>query len=192
MASRGEQGLARWEIATAKKVVAECRRAHRILEHEPFEDLLQECLVHWLGVRSRVPEATGSAPPAAYMATVIRNRITDLIRELTSDKRGPWLAAVSLDTPIWSDEDSVSLGDMLEDERESDRTAASRVRLDLERVIAQLTPAQRDLCRLLGEEGLSIREASERLQIPRSTVYAEIQRIRRVFEDHGLGNFFCD
>ena len=54
----------------------------------------------------------------------------------------------------------------------------------------KLTPRQRRLCALLGEEGLSIKEAAARLRIPRGTLYEEIKRIRKVFADHGLGDYF--
>lgn len=42
---------------------------------------------------------------------------------------------------------------------------------------------------MLGEEGLSVKEAAERLRIPRGTLYEEIKRIRRVFADLGLGDY---
>ena len=41
MALKEEQGLANWEIATAKKLVSEYRRKHRILDREEFEDLMK-------------------------------------------------------------------------------------------------------------------------------------------------------
>ncbi len=63
------------------------------------------------------------------------------------------------------------------------------VRIDLTRVMTLLTPAQRRLCQMLGEEGLSIKEAAERLRIPRGTLYEEIKRIRKVFADQGLGDY---
>ena len=59
----------------------------------------------------------------------------------------------------------------------------------LGRVLARLTPVQRQLCQMLGEEGLTIKEAAERLRIPRGTLYEEIKRIRKVFADQGLGNY---
>jgi hypothetical protein len=40
MALKEEQGLANWEIATAKKLVSEYRRRHRILQREEFDDLM--------------------------------------------------------------------------------------------------------------------------------------------------------
>ena len=52
--------------------------------------------------------------------------------------------------------------------------------------------AQQRLCQLLGEEGLSIKEAAERLRIPRGTLYEEIKRIRRIFDQQGLGNYLKD
>jgi RNA polymerase sigma-70 factor (ECF subfamily) len=42
---------------------------------------------------------------------------------------------------------------------------------------------------LLGEEGLSIKEAAERLRIPRGTLYEEIKRIRKIFAEHGLEGY---
>ena len=65
-------------------------------------------------------------------------------------------------------------------------------RIDLARAMQKLTPRQRRLCALLGEEGLSIKEAAARLRIPRGTLYEEIKRIRKVFADHGLGDYFVD
>jgi hypothetical protein len=38
MALKEEQGLGNWEIATAKKLVSEYRRRHRILQREEFDD----------------------------------------------------------------------------------------------------------------------------------------------------------
>ncbi|MBM3451494.1 MAG: sigma-70 family RNA polymerase sigma factor, partial [Armatimonadetes bacterium] len=55
----------------------------------------------------------------------------------------------------------------------------------------QLTLRQRRLCALLGEEGLTIKEAAERLRIPRGTLYEEIKRIRKVFAEHGLGDYLA-
>ena len=55
--------------------------------------------------------------------------------------------------------------------------------------MSKLTSRQRRLCVLLGEQGFSIKEAAERLRIPRGTLYEEIKRIRKVFADHGLGDY---
>jgi len=185
------QGLGGWEIATAKKVVAECRRRYRILEREEFEDLMQECLTHWVVVRRRIPPEPDAPPPVAYMAQVVRNKLTDLVREMTADKRAGDPGAFSLEVPVDGSEDGLTLGEVLADERVDPASSGGmdtrHARIDLDRVMALLTPAQQRLCRMLGEEGLSIKEASEKLRIPRGTVYEEIKRIRRIFDLQGLG-----
>jgi RNA polymerase sigma-70 factor (ECF subfamily) len=56
-------------------------------------------------------------------------------------------------------------------------------------VMSRLTPEQRRLCELLGEQGLSIKEAAEKLRIPRATLYEEIRRIRRIFALYGLDDY---
>ena len=51
-------------------------------------------------------------------------------------------------------------------------------RIDIGRALARLTPVQRQLCQMLGEEGLTIKEAAERLRIPAAPCTREIKRIR--------------
>ena len=196
MALKEEQGLANWEIATAKKLVSEYRRKHRILEREEFEDLMQACLAHWIVARRRIPPEPDPRPPVSYMAQVLRNKLTDMIREMTANKRAGDPGALSLDAPLDGTEDGITLGDVLADEQ-ADPAApgdldSRHARIDLTRAMAFLTPNQRRLCQLLGEEGLSIKEAAERLRIPRGTLYEEIKRIRKIFDQQGLGNYLKD
>lgn len=58
MALKKDHGLGNWEIATAKKLVSEYRRRNRTLEREEFDDLVQECLAHWI-VAGDVPRLVG-------------------------------------------------------------------------------------------------------------------------------------
>ena len=196
MALKEEQGLGNWEIATAKKLVSEYRRKHRILDREEFEDLMQECLAHWIVARRRIPPEPDPRPPVSYMAQVLRNKLTDMVREMTADKRAGDPGALSLDASLDGTEDGITLGEVLADEQAdpagSGDVDSRHARIDLSRVMALLTPAQQRLCQLLGEEGLSIKEAAERLRIPRGTLYEEIKRIRRIFDQQGLGNYLKD
>ncbi len=58
MALKQGNGLQGWEIAVTKKLIGEFRRRSRSLYREEFDDLLQECLMHWLEVRRQlVPDA---------------------------------------------------------------------------------------------------------------------------------------
>ena len=193
MALKHGDGLQKWEIAVTKKLVGEFRRRSRSLAREEFDDLVQDCLAHWIVVRQKLSPDPDN-PPVGYMAQVIRNKLTDLMREQTADKRVGDLDALSLDATIDGSEDGMTFGELLADAESaagSDYPGLDRqhARIDLAHAIDLLTPAQRRLCTMLGEEGLSIKEAAERLRIPLGTLYEEIKRIRKVFADHGLGDY---
>ena len=187
-------GIQQWEIAVAKKLVGEFRRRSRRLEREEFDDLLQDCLTHWVEVRARLTPSADD-PPIAYMARVLRNKLTDLIREQRATKRGGDLDTVSLDAAVGDDDDALTFADLI-DLATSGATGEAAIgedrdaRIDIARAMKKLTLRQRRVCALLGEEGLSIKEAAVRLRIPRGTLYEEIKRIRKVFADHGLGDYF--
>lgn len=187
-------GIQQWEIAVAKKLVGEFRRRSRRLEREEFDDLLQDCLTHWVEVRARL-RPSADDPPIAYMARVLRNKLTDLIREQGATKRGGDLDTVSLDAAFEDDDNAPTLADLIDGATSGaagETTAGDGrdARIDIARAMKNLTPRQRRVCTLLGEEGLSIKEAAARLRIPRGTLYEEIKRIRKVFADHGLGDYF--
>jgi RNA polymerase sigma-70 factor (ECF subfamily) len=193
MAPKAGGGLQQWEIAVTKKLVGEFRRRWRSLAREEFDDLMQECLAHWIVVRRKLAPDR-DAPPVAYMAQVIRNKLMDLIREQAAEKRAGEQEALSLDAALDGTDDGLTLGDLLAADESAQQDEAGAVdhhhaRIDIGRALARLTPIQRQLCQMLGEEGLTIKEAAERLRIPRGTLYEEVKRIRKVFSDQGLGDY---
>jgi len=164
MALKAGDGLQRWEIAVTKKLVGEFRRWSRSLAREEFDDLMQECLAHWIAVRRKLPPDPDT-PPVAYMAQVIRNKLTDLIREQAADKRAADQEVLSLDAALDGSGDGLTLADLLADDESAQQDAAGavdhhRARIDIGRALARLTPVQRQLCQMLGEEGLTIKEAA--------------------------------
>ena len=193
MALKPGHGLDGWEIAVAKKLVGEFRRRSRILWREDFDDLVQDCLLHWIGVRKKLSPDPDN-PPVGYMAQVLRNKLTDWVRERGAEKRSGDLHTASLDATLDGSEDGMTLGESLDASEsaqsgEMGETYRNHVRMDLHRILARMTPAQQRLCVMLGEEGLSIKEAAEQLRIPRGTLYEEIKRIRKVFAEHGLDEY---
>ena len=185
--------LQKWEIAVAKKLIGEFRRQSRSLAREDFDDLLQECLMHWLEVRRRLSPNPGG-PPIAYMARVMRNKLIDLAREREAAKRKGDLDSVSLDDTLNASDDAPTFAELFDAVRSDEQSAESVLdpsdaRIDIAKVMSKLTSRQRRLCVLLGEQGFSIKETAERLRIPRGTLYEEIKRIRKVFADHGLGDY---
>lgn len=115
MALKAREGLQRWEIAVTKKLVGELRRRSRSLARQEFDDLVQECLAHWIVVRRKLAPDPG-APPAAYMAQVVRNKLTDLIREQAAEKRAGEQEALSLDAALDGSDDGLTLADLLADD----------------------------------------------------------------------------
>ncbi|MBK7458292.1 MAG: sigma-70 family RNA polymerase sigma factor [Betaproteobacteria bacterium] len=193
MALKPGDGLDKWEIAVAKKVVGEFRRRSRILRREEFDDLVQDCLLHWITVRGSL-DCDPANPPLGFMATVLRNWLADLVREQGAEKRFGDLGMPSLDATVDGSEDGMTLAESLDASEstqagEMGETHRHHVRMDLLRAMARLTPSQQRLCVMLGAEGLSVKEAAEQLRIPRGTLYEEIKRIRKVFADHGLDGY---
>lgn len=193
MAFKNRQDLQRWEIAVAKKLIGEFRRRSRSFDREEFDDLLQECLTHWFEVRRQL-DPDPEDPPIAYMARVVRNKLIDLAREREAAKRRGDLDSLSLDETVSESDDAPTFTDLVDAIRSGEPGGDGLLdpgdaRIDIAKALRKLTPRQRHLCELLSEQGLSVTEAAERLRIPRGTLYEEIKRIRKVFADHGLGDY---
>jgi RNA polymerase sigma factor (sigma-70 family) len=189
MALKPGQGLAKWELATVRKIVSEHRRRYWVLHFWDHDDLVQDVLLHWIEIRGRTRQSSEAQPPVSFMAKVVRNKLTDLIRELDSDKRAGDVGAMSLES-MQEDDDGVHLNAALPTETtdswESEGVDCRDARIDLSRVLGLLTSTQRELCRLLGEEGLSVTEAARALGLHRSSVYEQVARIRGCLETEGL------
>ncbi|MBI2800228.1 MAG: sigma-70 family RNA polymerase sigma factor [Gammaproteobacteria bacterium] len=175
-----------------KKIVGEFRRRFRRLAREDFEDLEQECLLHWIQVR-RGLTPVGDGPPVAYMSQVLRNKLTDWAREQAADKRGREQDLLSLDASVDGSGDGLTLADLIADSATAEPAdvggSLHHTEIDVARALERLMPIQRRLCLMLGEEGLSVKEAAERLRIPRATLYEEIKRIRQSLSDQGLADY---
>ena len=182
-----------WEIAVAKKLVEEYRRKWKCLCREDFEDLLQECLAHWYFAKDEYDHKR-EASQTTFMGRIIRNKLTDLIRERETDKRKIAHLTISLDEPLEDGENALTLMDKIDetianDDADTDRLLNIDLRIDLSKALKKLTPKQEKLYHLLDEDGLSIKEASQYLRTPRSTIYDELKRIRKIFAKEGLQNY---
>ena len=148
---------------------------------------MQECLIHWLSIREDF-DPTHGASQNTFMGRIIRNKLMDLVREREADKRKVTYAAVSLHEPQGNDEGSPALEETLTDSRHA-ISLQIELKLDLTSVLQKLTPKQKKLCHLLKEDGLNIKEVSQCLNTPRSTIYDEMKRIRKVFLKEGLDEY---
>lgn len=173
-----------WEVAIAKKLVFDFKEKWRCLDIDDFEDILQECLTHWLVVRDKY-NSSSEASQQTFMACVFRNKLNDIVKDHNRECRRGSQIVISLDEPLFEEADSPTLLDAMSDDSEG----ISELKIDLSHVYKQLTPAQKRLCALLGDGGFNINEASEILKKPRGTVYEEINRIKAIFRKERLDEY---
>ena len=179
--------FADWEVGVAINVITRFRRQWECLSREGFEDLQQRCLTKWHLVKCTYDPLAG-ASQQTYMAKVIERELLHIVEELTSDKRNVFNNSVSLYQPLSDEEDSPALLDKLaaDEDYPTDPEVSIALRVDIVEVLKKLSPRQRELCRLILEEGLNIKKASQILKIPRSTIYEDIKRLRVIFKKEGL------
>lgn len=175
-----------WEIGVATKVIREFKTQWKWLQRIDEEDLLQECLTHWLFSRDRFDPQAG-AKRNTFMARVVANKLKDIIREQSSDKRKVAHQSSSIDQPLNDDEESSSLLDVLASD--SDFRFQAELKISIEQTFTHLTENQQKLCRCLSDGCTNMSELATTLGVGRATVYREIERIKDVFEKQGLKNF---
>ena len=135
-----------WEIAVTKKLVGDYRRQWKCLLLEDVDDLLQECLTHWIFAKDKY-DPQKEASQKTFMARVVRNKLKDLVKERERDKRKTTQNSISLDAPILPDDDSPALIDTLEEEGgySARLILQACLRVDLVKATERLTPIQKKL-----------------------------------------------
>ncbi len=188
LGSGPEGGFEEWEFRIASLTVRDFLEANPSFLPDR-EDLLQECLIHWWTKRRTYSTERG-ASPTTFMRKVIRAKLADIRRRASATKRGGYTEPLSLDAA--PDPEGRSLADQIADEAPGGdpEEAAWRALLkpNIECVLPLLTARQRRVAQELGS-GLTIAEISRSFGLSRSTLYDEIQRIRKVFRDQGLEEF---
>jgi len=181
-----DDGLPQREVDIIRHVVRDflsTRQPHPALEQE---DLAQECLLHWWLQRPRYTPSRG-ASLETFLRRVVKAKLLDLERGARAEKRGSGRQADSLDRPLNEEEpDANTLGDTVADAADTEGEATLRVSLEAAR--SRLSPRQRQLLEGLLEE-YPMTHLSQRLGVPRATLYDELERIRRIFRDEGLHQF---
>ena len=174
--------FAGWEVAIAKKAVSQFQANYPWRKGLDFDDLLQECLIHWYLNRAKFRESKG-ASIKTYMARVLNTHLQLLLRRELYDKRKASHFAESLEKPMGVGE--ATLADITPaDEHITDVS----MRIDIESALRALAPLQREICKLLGD-GYPVKRIAEMLGKPRSTIRDEIKRIRELFSQQGLKDY---
>jgi len=180
-----------WEIAIVEKLVRDFREKWSCLKMEEPNDLYQECFTHWFFKRDQYDDG-GRASRQTFMGKVIRNKLTDLVRERESDKRKVAYYAVSLDESLGDEEDSPTLLERIDESGAAcvspDFSLQIGLKVDLSNAQKKLTPSLKKLCDLILKE-FTVSEISKCLDTPRSTVCDEMKRIGDLFKKEGLKEY---
>ena len=175
-------------MTVARCLVREFQNGSKGLAQEGFEDLLQESLMHWFFVKDKFDPAR-EVTQKTFMKRVIKNKLLNILEEKFAKKRQVQLKSISLNG-LLEEGESGTFEKFLGVESETRKTMADQdLSQALQKAFYKMSSRQKELCRLLGEEGLNVSEASKRMSIPRSTLQEEIKRIREVFRKEGLQNY---
>lgn len=150
---------------------------------------MQECLLHWFFIKDQ-NKISEERSYKFFMETVIKNKLFDIARKEERHKRKTFYRSVSLDELIGEDDEETFI-ECLTTTEESVLRKLIKAELPaaLSKVFDSLTLRQKQLCKLLGEDGLNIKQVSEFLNIPRTSIYDEIGRIREIFRKEGLDDY---
>jgi len=149
---------------------------------------LQECLTHWYFKRNQY-DPSGPAKCKTYMSQVIENKLMDIVKLKERQKRKTIYQSISLDELLSHINEEECSDHEIPDDESFKETLTSDINLILIKALEKLSRRQQELCRLLQEEGLNITQVSEKLKIPRATLFDEILRIREVFRNEGLKDY---
>lgn len=166
-------------------LVRKFQRKFEDLIDEGFEDLLQECLIHWLFTKDQYDAGEGVSM-RTFLDKVVSNKLLDLVRQKYAKKRKGFYKHLSLEELPGQKEEK-----FLADKSSVNSLYNSELPEAVRKTLEKLSTRQRELCGLLGEEGLSVREASRHLNIPRATLQDEIKRIKEIFKKQGLQDYLA-
>jgi len=179
----------KWEIAVAKNVVSSFLKSNSIREYN-FNDLLQECLLHWYQKRGKY-RSDRKATRQTFMGHILRRRLLEILREQEADKRRVNQVAEPLIVTFdegESDGDTYDLSDRKQEEEFQLSQRNFGLKKDVGDAMSKLSSSERKVCHLI-MEGYPMTYISKILHKPRTTLYDEIERIRRIFLDEGLKEY---
>jgi len=173
------------EIGVAHIVVSDFLKKHPYFRGYDFEDLLQECLLHWLAQRHQYKPDRG-ASRSTFMGKILKRKLLDILDAQMSKKR----LVNQLSDPLEPPPDDESPERATMPVFQSPDTEKTRIflRLDVEKTLANLHPDQLRLCELMKEDK-NVTDMARELNKPRSTIYDELKRIKEIFNKEGHHDF---
>jgi RNA polymerase sigma-70 factor (ECF subfamily) len=183
-----EQSLFAWESRQVRNLARYFYKRFEILRRDGFDDLYQESLIHWCAKR-RLFDLTDEELCGPVMRRVIENKIMDIIESKHRQKRKIIYQTISLNDPAFERDEEENVKQFIADEESFRESFKCDIQDVMRRAKEKLSRRQRELCRLFEIDGLNWKEVSERLNIPRATLYEEVLRIREIFREEGLKDY---
>lgn len=164
------------------------------LSYDDVQDIRQDLLHDLL---KRLPHYNSQiSQRKTFIHRLIEHELADVLSARRAACRDHRLLTNSLDEPVLTEDGfSLPLIDTLEEEdvlRYQGRSRRSpeevtELRIDLERLLATLTPEQRQICGQLINH--TIAEVVTALAMPRSSIMDIIRKLRVLFEEAGLREY---
>jgi len=148
---------------------------------------MQECLVHWFFTKDQYRPELG-ASERTFLNRITRNKLADIVKFEKRNKRKVMYLSASLDAMEETYSVNAKEKVLMKEEQVISKITAGDLPDAMSKVTANLSFRQKQLCRFL-MEGISIAKAGEKMNIPRTTLNAEVKRIRTVFKEAGLEEF---
>ncbi|MEW6558199.1 MAG: sigma factor [Elusimicrobiota bacterium] len=187
-----KKSIGNWEIAITKNVVNEFLKQFRDGRFE-FDDLYQECLLHWDKKRNKYQKERGTNEQT-FMRNILWKKLKNLYRDQNRNKRKVIFETVSLEQLMvskYSNDESESiktLSDILEDMTLQDEENKIFLRNDINKTIDKLSASQKNLCSFI-KNNYSIKQIISILRISRKTYYRKLKLIRKIFYAKGLKKY---
>lgn len=164
------------------------------LSYDDVEDIRQDLLLDLL---KRLPHYNSQlSQRKTFIHRLIEHELADLLSARQAGCRDHRLRTDSLDDPV-CEEDGIMLllMDTLDERhvlRMQGRTRRSpeevtELRVDLERLLATLTPEQRQICAQLIDH--TVTEVARMLAVPRTSIQDIVQKLRVLFNAAGLRDY---
>lgn len=157
------------------------------------EDIEQELTLAYLQDAHKFDERKSDYE--TFIRMIINHRAIQLIREITSDKRKVRLKEVSLDAPVYCDDEELSFVDLLAetDDLWGDKPFESFADLSIQRIdvlkIRESLPDDlQQTFDLMMEHTIS--EAAEILKIPRTTFSSRVKKLKEHLMQSQFRNYF--
>ena len=193
MCKNFESQIQVWEVELAEKKGRRFQKLQELMGGpvgpEDICSLGLDCIERYISAKHKYN--SDKASPKTYMDRISRRALEDFLKKKKAKKRGPFYHTLFLDKAVrQSNGELLTLDETIPEtnDRFINRFSKEDLKIDLSKILQKLTETQKELCNLL-KRGLNITEISKHLQIPRSTIYDEIKRIRKVFIYEGLKDY---